>query len=84
VADQIAGDEVSPIQIGARLAPHTRIFLVGAPLTEALRRDRSIGDRAKETALQHGYVPMWTRRFGVVSVTLFEVTNRTGPPGAGG
>jgi hypothetical protein len=70
-ADRIAGYELDPTTLAARLSGHPRVYLVGTLLDQAIRSDHSAHDRAKESVLRTGYTPLWTRSYGEVAVTLF-------------
>jgi hypothetical protein len=88
-ADQISGYEVAPTVLTDRLRSHPRVFLIGAPLSAAGTMGGST-DQVKELALRSGYALVWSRAFGVVSVSLFvrppasaavPATDQTAPSG---
>lgn len=88
-ADQIGGYEVAPTVLTDRLRSHPRVFLIGAPLAAAGTMGGST-DQVKQLALRSGYALVWSRAFGVVSVSLFvrppasaavPATDQTAPSG---
>ncbi|MDT5043881.1 MAG: mannosyltransferase [Actinoplanes sp.] len=71
-ASNIAGVEVSPAAIASRLRSHANVYLVGNPYAGITGPGAGPGDQAKIDALRRGYTEVWSRAFGVVTVTLFS------------
>lgn len=71
-ADQIAGLEVPAANIAGLLDGHPDVYLVGDPLPVASGPHVSASDRAKVNALLQAYAVVWSRPFGVISVTLLS------------
>jgi hypothetical protein len=79
IADLIGGTELPPDQVRHAVAARQRVFVVGDGPPQSMTSHRSRKDQAKVAALRSGYVLAWSRRFGVVTVSLFtQRGSRTG------
>jgi len=70
-SEVIGGQECDEALLPGRIVAHDRIYLVGDTLSEALDRRGGPTELAKERVLRDSYSAVWSRRFGVVTVTLF-------------